>query len=391
MLKSFKFRIYPNPSQEKKLLGWLNNCRFLYNSALEERISFYKLTGKSRNYVDQANLLSEVKEILPEFNAIHSQVCQDVLKRLDKAYKAFFNRIKKGNTPGFPRFKGRDRYNSFTFPQSGFSIEKNRLRLSKIGHIKIVQHREIIGKLKTCSIILNASGKWYACFSCEINNTISQERNFDNIIGLDLGITNFIITSNNNRIDSEKFLKKHLSRLKTCQMRKDKSIDKHKKSNWKQFVARIHEKITNCRSDWQHKVANRLIKDNDIIVVEKLNIKNIIYDSKFKAMKRSITDVSWGAFLEKLNYKAEWAGKLILEVNPRNTSKMCSRCGNIKEDLTLTNRIYHCDKCGMEKDRDYNAALNIKNLGLQQLNLLQSSKESLGIQTPVERSRSRSL
>ena len=152
MRKSYKFRIYPNASQEKIFLRCLNLCRFLYNSSLEERISFYKSSGKSRSYQDQQNLLPEIKEILPEYNDIHSQVLQDVLKRLDKTYKSFFGRVKRGGKPGFPRFQGRDRYSSFTYSQSGFSIKKNRLVLSKIGHIKINQHREIPGKIKTCTI-----------------------------------------------------------------------------------------------------------------------------------------------------------------------------------------------------------------------------------------------
>lgn len=382
---SYKFRIYPNPSQEKKLLGWLKSCRFLYNSALEERISFYKSTGKSRSFVDQANFLPQIKEICREFNSIHSQVLQDVLKRLDKTYQNFFRRIKSGALKsGFPRFQGRDRYDSFTYTQSGFSLnDKNngRLFLSKIGHVKIIKHREISGKIKTCTIRKTKTGKWFACFSCEVEKQASAKTG--NIIGIDLGLNHFITDSNNQTVSYPKFLKKNLDKLAKIQ----RKYLNNKSENNKKSIAKIYEKVTNCRNDWQHKCANHLIKDNDIIIVENLNIKNMLEKKGFSPMKRNINDASWNQFVQKLNYKAEWAGKMIVHVEPRDTSKKCSRCGNIKEDLTLSDRIYRCDKCENEMDRDYNAALNIKDLGMQQLNLLHAG--SMGIHTqPKEKARS---
>lgn len=354
MLKSFRYRIYPTNAQERKLLEHLNSCRFLYNCALEERISFYKSFKKSKSYYEQANYLSEIKKVLPEFNSIHSQILQDALKRLDKSFKGFFNRIKRGETAGFPRFLHRERYKSFTYPQKGFKIENNRLFLSKIGHIKIELHRPVDGKIKTCSIIRTATEKWFACFSVEIEKQpyVKTEK----LIGIDLGIKNFAVTSDNDVIAYPKFLNKYLERLAI----RSKKFSNKKTTKNKLAIARTHEKITNCRDDWQHKAANRLIKEYDIVK-----------DSKAKIMRRNINDAAWGTFVKKLVYKAEYADKSIIQVDPRNTSKKCSSCGNLKEELELKDRIYICERCGLETDRDLNAAINIKDLG------------SLGIQAPI--------
>ncbi len=388
MIKSFKFRIYPTKAQELKLLAWLRSCRFLYNSALEERISYYKTFSKSRSFFTQANLLSEIKDACPEYKDIHSQVLQDVLKRLDKTYQSFFRRIKSGDKPGFPRFKGSNRYNSFTFPQSGFRIEKSRLHLSKIGAIKLIDHRIIDGEIKTCSIIRTPTEKWFVCFSCEINKIEQEASHTNKIIGIDLGVSNFITTSDNVKISpEEKFLKKYLVRLQKAQQRKEK-FSGVKRRTWRLCAARIHEKITNSRHDWQHKVANRLIREYNTIIVENLSVQELI-QKNFKNMRRSISDAAWSAFIEKLCYKAECAGKIIVKIDPRNTSKMCCECSNIKNDLELKHRIYKCDACGLAIDRDYNAALNIKNLGM--LALKSNHAMSLGTQAQSETIRSLGL
>jgi putative transposase len=367
MIKTQKFRIYPTKSQKRQLLSTLDLCRNLYNGALQERNSFYHLFKKSRSYKQQQNTLPEIKSILPEYKNVHSQVLQDVLKRLDKAFSSFFRRIKNNEeTPGFPRFKGKNRYNSFTFSQSGFSIVENKLNLSKIGLIKVKLHTPISENIKTCTITKTPTNKWFVCFSYEVEKQTSISTN--NIIGLDLGLTNFITDSNNNIIKPEKFLNKHLEKLAKRSRKFSKNKNKKKNEQNRLSVARTHEKVKNCRNDWQHKIANQIIKNNDIIVVEDLNIKGMLENKENKVIKpkkRNINDVSWGLFVEKLKYKAEYAGKKLIQVDPTNTSKMCSSCNNIKESLKLEEREYKCDNCYICIVRDYNAAINILIRGMQ--------------------------
>jgi len=372
MRKTFKYRLYPSNAQELKMLEHLNACKNLYNSALEERRNFYRTFKKSLSYNKQSSSLPEIKELLPEYKNIHSQILQDTLKRLDKSFEAFFRRVKSGEKPGFPRFLSHNRYNSFTYPQSGFRLDKNRL--SKLGYIKINLHREINGDIKTCTIVKTPTGKWYACFSCVVEKQPRKSmHNIKKVVGIDLGVKNFATTSNKEVVAPEKYLDKHLKKL---------SIKSHRfsiknNSRRKRELSLIHEKIKNCRNDWQHKAANKIIRDNDVIIIEKLSIRNMLNDGT-KSMRRNISDVSWGEFVNKLLYKAEYAGKVVIQVNPANTSKMCSHCGNIKDGLKLEHRIYECDACNLKIDRDYNASLNIKELGLQELKILQS--KSLGMQ-----------
>jgi len=336
-------------------------CRNLYNSALQERRDFYKKYNKSRSYIDQAKFLCEIKEILPEYKNIHSQILQDILKRLDKSFQGFFRRLKSGEKPGFPRFLSKDRYNSFCFPQSGFKIVNNRLNLSKIGSIKINLHRELIGKIKTCTIIVNNLGEWSACFSTEVEKQAMIKTNKS--VGIDLGITNYLTKSDGETIAPSKYIDKYLNQLKLL----SKRYSKNKTSAKRKRLARLHKKIVNSRVDWQHKVANQLIKENDVIILEDLNVRNMVDKNKSNTMKRHIYDASWSRLTEYITYKAEYADKRVVLVNPMNTSKMCSCCKNIKTDLKLYDRIYHCESCKATLDRDYNASLNILNLGLEVL------------------------
>src|SRR5207249_5944971 len=186
MRKSFKYRINPTKNQTKKLDNTLGICCELYNAALQERRDAYRIAGKSINYYDQAVQLPDIKKTRTDLATVHSQILQDALKRLDKAMDAFFRRIKKGEKPGYPRFRSRARYNSFTYAQSGFELKNGRLALSKIGHIKINLHRAIEGQIKTCTIIKTPTGKWFACFSCEVE--LDREQPNTKPISADAGL-----------------------------------------------------------------------------------------------------------------------------------------------------------------------------------------------------------
>jgi len=362
MRKSFKFRIFPSKYQVTKLETTLDICRELYNAALSERREAWKLNRKSITYFDQQNVLPEIKAIREDVAAIHSQVLQDVLRRLDKGFKAFFSRIKKSAKAGFPRFQSKHRYNSFTFAQSGFSISENRLTLSRIGKVKIKLHRAIIGKVKTLTISRDSCGTWFACFSVETAKEILEPTNKS--VGIDVGLKTFAVLSDGVEITNPRFLKTDEKILATAQRRLSLqakgSKERHRK---RKIVAKIHASIKNRRSNFAHQVSSFLVKNYDQIFFEDLNIKGMMKNHCFS---KAIGDVAWNQTVQYTTYKAEYAGRTVRSVNPRNTSQICSSCGKtVKKDLSV--RIHHCLQCGLEICRDLNAAKNILTLGLQSL------------------------
>jgi len=367
---SFKYRIYPNQEQEAKFFDF---CRFLYNNALEERISYYKTFDKSRIYVDQASFLPEIKKEFPkETSFIHSQVLQATLKQLETSYKNFFRRVKNGEeAKGFPRFKKENRFRSICFPQVASALDGGAIKLlddkhiqiSKIGSVKIEYHRPIQGQAKLARIVRQSGDKWFIVISCD-NVPLSPLEKTGNTVAIDLGISNFITTDDGTTFHHPKPYKTSLEKLQYI-AKKRAAKQRGSNNSKKMLVAeqRAHEKIANIRSDFQHKIAKQLVAENDVIIVEDLNIKGMLEAEGFSVKKSNISDASWGNFVALLLYKAERAGKEVIEVDPRNTSKMCSCCGNVKQNLTLQDRLYGCHACGMAKDRDLNAALNIKKLG----------------------------
>lgn len=363
MRKAYKYRINPTKKQETLLEQTLGICCELYNAGLEERRSAYKIAGISITYQDQQNQLPEIKKTRDDFKTVHSQVLQDVLKRLDKGMDAFFRRVKAGQTPGFPRFRARARYDSFTFSQSGYSIEGDKLFLSKIGHIDIKLHRPIEGKVKTCTIIRSATGKWYACFSCEVE---AKPLPFvADAAGADAGLHSFSTLSNGEKINNPRFFRTEEQELAKAQRKLSKTERRTKeRKERKRIVARVHERIAFKRHNFVHQESRKIINKFGIICVENLMILNML---KNHCLAKSIADVAWSLFFHCLSYKAEEAGRQYVEVDPRHTSQDCSKCGHRKTDLSLSDRVYHCanPECLLIIDRDLNAALNILALGLQ--------------------------
>lgn len=350
MIKSYKFRIFPTHSQKTKLENTLELCRELYNAALSERRDAWKLKRKSISYIDQQNVLPEIKAIREDVAEIHSQVLQDVLRRLDKSFKSFFNRVKKGAKAGFPRFKNKNRYDSFTFTQSGFVLKGNKLQLSKLGLFKIKCHREITGKIKTLTITRSSTGKWFACFSVATKEEILEPINKS--VGIDVGIKSFAVFSDGTEIDNPKFFRADEKDLVKAQRKKNQKR-----------AAKIHERIKNRRDNFVHQVSRYLVNNFDLIVFEKLRISDMVKNTK---LAKSIADASWSKLFELTSYKAENAGRKMIQVNPRNTSQNCSGCGKtVKKDLSV--RIHNCTNCGLILNRDRNAAINILTLGLESL------------------------
>ena len=353
-----KIRIYPNKSQRELINRILWNCKELYNYFLQLNIDQY---NKDKTFIWKYDLIKHIPEFkFDEDVIIYSQVKQNVASRMDDA----LNRVKIGNH--FPKFKSYNQYRSFTYPQaSGFKLqpEKNRIRLGKFGSVKAVFTREFYGKVKTCSIKKMRSDKYYAFVTFDDKDTPQPiPVRMKGSIGIDLGVSKFITTHEGDYIASSRFLRKNMKKLAEAQRklsRSQKDSNNHQKARHR--VARIYEKITNCKIDFLYKVAYYLAHNYDEIVCEKLIISEMI-KRKSSAMRRAISDQGIGKFLEILKHTCQkYSCKLTL-VDPQYTSQICSNCGTIvKKDLSV--RVHKCPHCGLEIDRDVNAAINILQRG----------------------------
>ncbi len=356
--KAFKFRISkPSKIVQERLEQTLYLCRSLYNASLQERRDAYQINRISINYQAQQNQLPEIKVTNPEYKNIHSQALQNVLKRCERAFDGFFRRIKAKQTAGFPRFKGASRYDSFCYPQSGFSLTGDKLTLSKIGKVKIKLSRQIIGKVKTCQIKKEID-KWFVIFTVEtaakpLPKTSKQ-------VGIDAGIENFATLSDGTQIDNWKYYEQCQKRLRRAQRsvsRKKKGGQNRKKAVLK--LRQIHNQIKNRRADFQHKLSTHLVKEFDLIVIEKLSILGLSRG----ILSKQVHDASWSSFFNMLDYKAENAGRQLIKINPAFTSQTCI-CGH-REKKSLSQRQHNCLECGYSNHRDIVSAQIILSFGLR--------------------------
>jgi len=370
--KAFKFRLYPNKKQEEQLAKTFGCTRFVYNYYLAKRIELYKSEQKSMNYnacsADLTNLKKE-KEWLKEIDKF---ALQNSLKDLDKAYQNFFREIKKSNKEqGFPKFKSKhNNKHSYrtTFTNNNIEIRENKIKLPKLGLVKFAKSREIQGRILNCTITKTCSGKCFISICCT-DVEIEKFNNNDNIIGIDLGIKDFAICSNGEVISNPKYLSKLEKKLKREQRKLSKKKKGSKNRNKQRIKLNIvHEKIVNQRNDFLHKTSTRLIKENQIICLEDLNVKGMVKNHK---LAKAINDVSWNEFVRQNNYKALWHDRIIQKVDSYfPSSQLCNVCGykNIEvKDLSV--REWICPKCNTIHNRDENAAKNIKNEGMRILGL----------------------
>ena len=373
MRLSFKYRLYPNNIQSKALNNIFYAARSLYNGALQERIAFYRKTGKSLSYNKQAAELPEITDNLTDYNKIHSQILQQTLKQLDSAYKNFFRRVKNSSDkPGFPRFKGADRFRSICFPQVKFDLSgsggvkrlpNDKLKIFGIpGEIKIIWHRPLQGRAKTFQIIKQANC-WYAVISCDAIEKKPLPKT-GKTSAFDIGLTAFLTMDDGTKFHHPKpwrTAKEKLAEKQRILAAKQRGSLNRRRA--KTALQAANQKVVNIRQDFQHKLANKLIAENDVIILEKLEVQKLLQKGH-KNLHIGISDAAWSNFVAILTYKAESAGRIVIFVDPRNTSKMCSACGMIKKDLTLMDRTYRCGHCKFEMDRDQNAAINIRRLGM---------------------------
>ena len=412
VLKTFQYRLYPTKEQQRLLMRQLEECRWLWNTLLGERKQAWEDRQETVDYYTQKAELPVLKVgERPTLAEVHSQVLQDVALRLKKAFDAYFRRIKAGESPGYPRFRGAGRYDSLTFPQvpvgCALDAKAKRLVISKVGCIKVLLHRPLEGVPKTATIRHTATGKWFVSFACEWEPTPLPPTG--QAIGIDVGLKVFAMPSNGDPIENPRFFYTEERVLAKAQRKHQMALDMHKTArmaltahikaqqpNWdarqvwlqvsqdaderitwhermrrRRVVARVHERIRWRRSDFSHQESRRLVNRYDIIAVEDLSVRNMVRNHAFA---KSIHDTAWTQFTDLLACKAAWASRRCVAVDPRHTSQTCSGCGWRNPDLTLADRVFHClnpahPDCHLILDRDRNAAINILARGRELLAL----------------------
>ena len=359
--KNFKYRLYPNSAQIVTLDGQLAEACRLYNAAVQERRDAYRISHKSINYYDQANQLKEIRAN-GDLALANFSCCQDVLRRVDKTFNAFFERVQNGQTPGYPRFRPASRYDSITFPAYGDGcklLDNGKLRLQGVGAVKVKLHRPIDGKIKTVTAKREA-GRWYAVFSVECEprpSPASIEKT-----GLDVGLSAFATLSDGTEIENPRYYKEAQAKLRRAQRkvaRRKRGGNNRKKAV--RDLQRAHAHVRNQREDFAHKISRTLALLFGLIVVEKLNVKGMAAGM----LAKSVNDAGWSSFITKLTYKAAEAGRELVKVDPRGTSQRCV-CG-APNPKTLSQRWHHCESCGLSVPRDHASALEILRLGLSLL------------------------
>lgn len=355
MFNTFVFRLYPTKSQQARLEAVRETCRHFYNDCLRKRKDGYELHGISVTKTEQLRMVKVEKDTSPYAADVHSHILQNVVADLDKAFQAFFRRVKEGLNPGYPRFKVSNRFAGFGFKEygNGFKIDGRRLKLSGIGRIPVRWHREVEGKVKTARIYCRA-GKWFVAFSCDVEKPMPLPKT-GNEIGIDLGLYRLATLSNGEEVANPRWYRRILRKLRVIQRSiARKMLGGSNRRKVIRLLQRLMVRVANTRKDFLNKFVNELIERFDRIVLEDLRVA---------AMARghfalSILDAGWGYLLTRLARKAESAGREIELVNPAYTSKTCSGCGIIFEHLSLSDRWIECD-CGLSLDRDHNAAINI--------------------------------
>jgi putative transposase len=359
MRRTFKYRLYPTRVQEVALAGQLREACRLYNAALQERRDAWRTARHSVNYYEQANQLRAIRAA-GHLDLANFSACQDVLRRVDKTFAAFFRRLKAGQTPGYPRFKSHRRYDSLTWPSYGDGcrlLDSGRLYLQAFGRVKVKLHRPVDGMIKTVTVKREA-GRWYVCFSVEC--AAAPLPASTEAVGIDVGLTSFAVLSDGTVIDNPRYARQAQARVRIAQRKvARRRKGGHGRRAAVQLLQRAHAHIVNQRTDFHHQTARALVNRYGLIAVEDLNVKGLAGSM----LAKSVHDAGWGQFLRRIDDKAASAGRQYVQVNPAGTTQRCSGCQTVVPK-SLSQRWHSCSACGLSLSRDENAAREILRLGL---------------------------
>ena len=382
MRRTSKYLLRPTARQVDTLTTMLDDHRTMYNAALQERRDAYRMCGVSIRYGDQSAQLKDIRRADPDGQGRWSSCSQQTtLRRLGKAFDAFFRRVRAGQAPGFPRFKGLGRFNTVEWPADGAGCRwasapgQSRVYLKGVGHVRVHQHRPVAGRIKTISV-KREGDRWYVILSCDDVPVVPLPSS-GRAVGIDLGIASFLTTSDGEQVANPRYMRAAADGLAQAQRalaRCKRGSRRRRKVRTR--VAKVYAKVRRQRLDHAHKVANLLVARHDVICHEALQINNMSRSGRGTVAKpgsqvaqkaglnRSILDAGWGVFLLILTAKAESAGRELIAVDPRNTSRTCPNCGHCCAENRVTQAEFRCVRCGYENHADVVGAVNVLRAGL---------------------------
>jgi putative transposase len=373
MLKAYRYRMYPNQEQRILIAKHIGSCRFVYNNSLQQKIKQYQKDGTALSCYELNNRLPALKDQYPWLKEVNSQSLQWANKNLDTAFVRFFR-----EKTGFPTFKSKKhKVQSFQVPQH-YKIGDNRVKLPKIGWVKTKVHRAISSTLKVATVTVTPTGKYFISISFDDGNKQPEKVPYDEstTVGIDVGLMHYAVLSDSTKVENPRNLRQSLASLQYHQRRLSRKVKGS--NNWKkckQRVARLHEKVANRRRDFQHKLSSQIVRENQAVAVESLNVAGMVRNHN---LALSVADAAWSIFLAMIQYKCDWYGKSYIKIGRFDpSSKICSVCGHY-HDMDLSVREWTCPACGTAHDRDINAAVNIKKFALHKQNLIGTGLERPG-------------